>query len=402
MPKQLENPSARFRTTVARGISPRVDGNRVDGSGGKFHAGVIYGFSAIARGEALGHGFWIDSTMVEATTSAINTTDHSSGAKSRFAHPDASGDAIGSTLGRCDNARTVGDKCFADLHFLETAHRTPDGDLSGYVLDLATEDPESFGASIAFTRDIAAEDEFGLNNGAEWKTDAWGDQYLDYSNFKSPDPGNTGNLPHARLAKLHAVDIVDDPAANPDGLFHSGKRAIPNEADAILSYALGRSTERPTLTALDIDPDRVSGFVTRFLARNNLELLEKKAPEMPSETTAPERTPEELAADQKKAKETAKAELLAEQKKYTDRFGAEKGLEHFSAGTGYVDALELHATSLEEQLAAQAGEIDELKESLAATKTGEEEALDVGADDDSENKTTGLASVMNKGRGEDN
>jgi hypothetical protein len=391
----LDQPSARFRSAPARGVAPRVGGDRIDQNAGRYSAGIIRGFSVIARGEALGHGLWIDDAMVEATTAAVNELNEGDGVgpKSRFAHADASGDAIGSTLGRCDNARTVGGKCFADLHMLGSAHESPDGDLAGYVLKLAAEDPESFGASISFQRDEQSELMFAIENGAEIDEDR-----LDFTNFQSPDELNVHNLPHARLGVLYSADIVDDPAANPDGLFHAGKRSVPKDADELLSYALGRTTQRPTSAAFDIDPDRVSGFVSRYLETHGLEITNKEPETMSKETTPETPTAEQLATEKATAKSEAKAELLAEQKKYTARFGAEAGLEHFNAGTGYLEALELHAKGLEDQLSAQTAKVGELNEALAASKTGEDNAIDLGADEDDAPQATGLGAVMGSNR----
>jgi phage major head subunit gpT-like protein len=76
------------------------------------------------------------------------------------------------------------------------------------------------------------------------------------------------------LKILRAVDAVDSPAANPDGLFQDGQE-IAADADALLSYSLGLRDEAPELVELGIDPDRGAGFVKRFLNEHGLEVVSK-------------------------------------------------------------------------------------------------------------------------------
>jgi len=243
-----------FRSTIAKGI--KSDEPAIDRWGGDGGAGLIRGVSIITRGEALGHGVWIDRDMLSQVKSSINAMKI--GTKARFTHPGLSGDGLGKYLGRFKNARIDGDVVRADLHFAESAHETPDGDLAGYVMSLAEQDPEAFGASIAYEPDERAQTQFIT-------------EHEEDGVFVSPDESNIKNLPHARMSKLRATDIVDEPAANPDGLFHRGQE-IAEEAEACMSYALGLSDKCPTLTLLDIDPDRVQGFVQKYLDRHGHEI----------------------------------------------------------------------------------------------------------------------------------
>jgi len=212
MKPDLTQPITRFRSHIARGR----DSHEIDRTGGEFGAGFIPGFAVITRGEALGHGLWIDQDFLKETAAAINATGDA-GTKCRFTHPDMSGDGLGSLLGRVDNARVEGDRVLADLHLLASAHQTPDGDLAGYTLDLAEEAPDAFGASISFSRDGDAEVAF---NEKHSRTETWNEPdgtRRSRKMFQSPDKLNTTNLRHARLKALHATDIVDEPAANPHG-----------------------------------------------------------------------------------------------------------------------------------------------------------------------------------------
>lgn len=356
MKADLSTQPTRFRSKIAKGVDKPA---AIDPTGGDFGAGLIPSVAVITRGEALGHDLWIDAEFLNQTAAAINATGVT-GAKARFTHPDMSGDGLGSMLGRVKNAKVDGDIVRGDLHLLESAKQTPDGDLASYVVKLAQEAPDAFGESIAFSRDRDAEARFMLDNGAKLEG-----RYLYTDEFKSPDETNSKNYPHARLAALHAIDTVDEPAANPSGLF--SRTAIPAEADALLSYALGLSKERPTLTAFDVDPDRAAGFVARWMDRHGLSLsqLDKLAerttePTMPAET-APAPAPSESELF------TKFQERLAQ---FTAKFGTENGTKWFSEGKTFEQGLELHCHSLTERLSVKDKEIDALNQQLAAAKLG--------------------------------
>jgi hypothetical protein len=139
MPKP-PNPAAplnRFRTPIARGLkAAEKDQPRVVRDGGDYGAGIIYGASIITRGEALGHRMWIDGDMVTQVYAAIDDAGDE-GLKARFTHPSLSADGLGSYLGRLKNPQQIGDQTFADIHIAKAARKAPDGDLGGYVMDLA-------------------------------------------------------------------------------------------------------------------------------------------------------------------------------------------------------------------------------------------------------------------------
>jgi hypothetical protein len=229
-------------------------------NGGDFGAGMIAGVSLVTRGEALGHGMWLDSTFIDQVhESGVASGD--AGLKARFAHPGLSDDGIGSVLGRWRNFRKSGSKqVYADLHLIEAAHVAPDGDLAEYVMQLAEDDPGLFAASIVYYPDEAAEQSFASENSD------------DQGRFISPDRENRANLPHARLAELLGADLVDEPAANPGGLFSRGN-ALPAEAEGLLAYALGLSETAPEGgEVLGVHPERARAFVTGFLERRGIQL----------------------------------------------------------------------------------------------------------------------------------
>ncbi len=280
MPRSALNTAPRmFRAPVATPAPGTPDKlPAVDRAGGMFQAGLIRRASIITRGEALGYSMWIDAEMLTSVADAINAS--AKGAKVRFTHPGLSGDGMGKFLGRTTSASVEGDRVLADVHFSAAGHRTPDGDLADYVMGLAEADPEAFGISISFQPDYQAEHEFVEEHGG------WFDEYGNLRDFVSPDPDNKKNLMHVRLEKLTAADVVDQPAANPDGLFHRGQD-VAQEADELLSYALGLSNKAPALSQFDVHPDRVSGFVQRFLNQHGLQVVPKETDmETPTDSQA--------------------------------------------------------------------------------------------------------------------
>ncbi len=232
---------------------------------------TIQNVSMVARGEALGHDVWLDNQFLAQVYQAANAEEK--GVKSRFTHPSMSGDGFGTFVGRVVNPKLAGDKVIGDLRFARAASKSPGkGDLPAYISQLAAEDPASFGMSIVFASDEQAERDFFIQYGGQIIEDPMAGEVWDNSTFRSPDPLNTKNLPHARLADLQAVDFVDEPAANPDGLFHREQNLL-SEANNLAAYALGLANSKPELVQLDsLNAERVRGFVTRFLSTHKLEV----------------------------------------------------------------------------------------------------------------------------------
>lgn len=422
----LSEKPRRVRTAAAKGICSMAmaKGGAVEEparpvvrDGGDLKAGLIRGASLVTRGEALGHGLWLDQKFIASVAAAAGPQAAPRGVKARFTHPGISGDGLGRFLGRSRAARLSSDsrKVLADIHFSDTAHRTPDGDLAAYVMDLADEDPDAFAMSIVFYEDVQAEIDFLLANGAvEAHDEEYGD-YIDISNFKSPDADNVNNLPHARLAELAAADVVDEPAANPDGLFHR-EQAFAQEADALAAYALGLGeAAAPALTAFaSLDPDRVKGFVGRFLDSHNLKLVSKETAMSQEQQTPPaDQTPDAPAASAEEApappaqppveQPTADATMppaepapveppakepeqpqqpvdnaRAECKRFIDSFGSQGGT-WFAEGLSFEAAQAKYLQQLKEENEALKGRL-----AAVAEKAGEAEALSVkpaGRDD---------------------
>lgn len=172
--------------------------------------GVVNNVSVITGNrEASGHGMYVDETMVEQVVEKGNSRGEL-GIKARFDHPNPCARSMGTVIGTFKNFRKEGERAVADLHLLETAKNSPDGDLHNYILDLATERPDLFGTSIVFTSD-----------------EDYIPQKEDYKDLSDDDPFL---LPHARVKELWGADVVDEAAAN-DGLF-GRPNYLAEQADA--------------------------------------------------------------------------------------------------------------------------------------------------------------------------
>lgn len=248
-----------------------------DRTGGLFRAGLVRRVSLCSRGEALGHYFWVDGVMLQQIADMLQAVGR---LKCRFTHPDWCEDGTGKYLGRITGEGDVeGDQVYGDLSFAKSAHTAPDGNLATYVMDLADEDPEAFGLSIVFRHDWEAEELFEAEHTEEIELkDEEGNVLDTRKKFVSPDPLNVDNLPHARILELYAADVVDDPAANPNGLFHR-QNQLATEGRGLIDFVLGRSTEAPKLSALGVAPERLRSFVSRYLAQQGLTIEELE--EMP-------------------------------------------------------------------------------------------------------------------------
>lgn len=217
---------------------------------------IIRDFSVITKGEALGHGLWIDDEFLDQLAKA--GAGRKEGLKSRLSHPGLSGDGMGKQVGRAKNYRREGDQVLADLHL----YRKSNQENVATILDLAEEDPAAFGASIVFELDLGAMKEFeGKHSDKDGQ-------------FRSPDKANKKSYRHARLAEFYAVDMVDDPAANPDGLFSFPEGSeLAARAEHILQFAFGLTEQEPDALTYGPHPERARAFMAEFLKRHGLKVI---------------------------------------------------------------------------------------------------------------------------------
>lgn len=170
---------------------------------------VIKGVSVITMGEASGHGLMIDETTLDQVISLASK--FTGGLKVRFNHPSREGAPIQSNAGKIKSFRKDGNCARGDLHLLKTDLNTPK------ILEMASEMPEDFGLSIVFS---------GKN------------EEKDGQNF-------------ARCSDIYACDLVDDPAANPTGLFSkpTENKSMFDKIKTMLGFPV-TATEDEIVTAL--------------------------------------------------------------------------------------------------------------------------------------------------------
>jgi hypothetical protein len=243
---QIETPpqADMFRTALATGAE-RVDRKNK----------IIFGANLMQTGDLNDDRDW---TVDEGTLSnALEIMSRgNNGSKARFTHPNMSADGMGSYLGRWKNPRIDGDTLRADLHLAESAFRSPNGDLGSYVMDMAEEDPEAFGISLATRINEPEMKKLKLEK-------------------QSADPDWKGRTP-LRFRAVHAADVVDEPAATRGGFFsltEVDNRSLPAQATVLLESYFS-----------DAEPEVVTARINGFLAT----YFKGKGKAMPETTTAPE------------------------------------------------------------------------------------------------------------------
>lgn len=182
------------------------------------------------------------------------------GLKSRFAHPGVSSDGIGSYLGRAkdpwlDKITARDSKgelktdeivvVRADLHLDPTSRKTPNGDLGGYIMDLAESDPDALSSSLVTTPD------------QKYRTDAKGRPLKDDDGKKLP--------PLWHPLKLHATDMVDTGDAV-DGLL-SAKHGLSIDGlpDAVVRQGAALLDRQFAGQTRDVIEARCTGWLQRYL-----------------------------------------------------------------------------------------------------------------------------------------
>lgn len=134
---------------------------------------TITGVSVITEGPALGHGVMIDAATIESVKACAE--QYAGGLKVKMNH----GEGADSICGILRNFRVDGAQLRADLRLLKSSDDTPK------ILEMAEMMPESFGLSISFSGQV---------------------EEIDGAKF-------------VRCLEIYSCDIVDEPAANPNGLF---------------------------------------------------------------------------------------------------------------------------------------------------------------------------------------
>ena len=322
-----------------------------------FQKGIIFGVAVNTEGEALGHGVHLERSFVEDITAHGNISPK--GLKARFGHPNMSSTAIGTYIGRYKNFRTEETSSGqaisrADLHLSLSAQKAPQGNLYSYILEMADKEPDMFGLSIVFSHKSL----YYYNDQGEREEGRGSKTFVELGKPDDPDCG-----------KLHACDVVDEPAANPSGLF--------SEFSTHLTAA--KVTE-----FLDQNPEVLALYANKEIREAFLERYQQSINKQEEQPMAEENIDEEVESDPGKGRGLlAKlAEMLGfsisfgstslehhedeeEEEEEPDEEVEEVAEEEEDEKPPAMEALEVKVDVLSQALKLKDNEIKELKSQLA-------------------------------------
>ena len=267
---EIEKSMRDTRWFRANNKSDKMKGATVDRENG-----AIYGVSVCTEGEALGHDVWLDNAFIADVVSLGKAVKK--GVKARFGHPNMSGEALGTYIGRFMNFRQEGTKAVADLYFDDSAKVSPNGDLVDYLMTLAETSPDVFGASIVFSiKDYFFKKTKGENISTRDHYENQDKESVDYQ-LELDDSGY--NKYFISIKELYGADLVDEPAANEDGLF-SQFSSTQLHADKFAVIATEFLNQYPAIAAfVKKNPHKITEFMKKFDA-NNLPLEEDEVVEV--------------------------------------------------------------------------------------------------------------------------
>lgn len=212
-----------------KNIKTKLSFSKVNLQGGEQSTGQLLGVSLITQGDAIGHDLYIDNIFLTQLLSSISKKKDGM-LKAKFQHASLFNDSMGKFLGKFYNVRIEGKQLVADLSLAKSAKKSPYGDLADYIMSLAQQSPDDFGISLQFELDVQQMQNFVMDNHGDMRVFEGEIQVKD---FISPDKNNINNYPHARLANVTAGSIVDQPAANPLGLYARAFSAIKDQVIVI-------------------------------------------------------------------------------------------------------------------------------------------------------------------------
>lgn len=232
-------------------------------------SGVIRGVSLITEGPALGHGVMVDATTLSQVKTAAE--QYQGGLKVKLDHNSGAGDIVGYV----DALRIDGTKLLGDLHLLASSpHRA-------YLLEIAQRIPDTFGLSIAFSgpSELSADKKTILQ----------------------------------RCSEIYSVDIVSEPAANPNGFFSRKLKQFqpvtPEEPTIDIEIELPMNEDTKTA---------ISTMIESAMMAMSERMAKLEAGMQPKPVDAPAAMSAQNEAVQLAAKEAA----LAAVKEFSKTFGA--------------------------------------------------------------------------------
>ena len=189
--------------------------------------GILHKVIVATAGKVKSYAEFIDSETLHQISSLGNSKPN--GVKARFGHPNMCSSAFGTYIGRFKNFQVDNLSVFADLHLDSVCKDSPSGNLYDYIMRMARNNPDMFGASIAF---VPAEPEL---------TDE--------------------EFPSTRIEDLLATDLVDDPAAT-NSLF---------SVDSFAYQATAFLDNNPAIALLIAkQPDIVLEFMFKYFSKYDL------------------------------------------------------------------------------------------------------------------------------------
>lgn len=223
-------------------------------------AGIIKGVSVITTGVAKGHNRLIDQTTLSQIHGLMSAFPD--GTKVKANH--FSG--FEGIVGNLRSPRIEGDQLKADLHILQSH------EMAGLIMEMSEKQPSTFGLSVSF----------------------------------SGVPEEKEKLLYARAAELYSVDLVDDPAANPSGLFSAVdfSQSLKTKEPMITAFkeflGLARDMEKPLRDELTQLTTRLNAIVAEKAE------LQEKIDGHATELSAKDSEITKLQTDLKTAQDTIK------------------------------------------------------------------------------------------------
>ncbi len=298
--------------------------------------GIAYGVKVIQMGRVNdARPFKVDEETLDQVTDLGNRPNK--GVKVRLTHPQ--GDGIGSHLGRASNFYIDGDCVRADLTVAKSAEYSPMGNMWEYFFSMAEEDPEAIGMSIAAVLD-----------GSDMEYDEDGYAYL-------------------RVTKLHAVDVVGDPAATRGGLFHQEDSGMSEELkEEIVEDTQELGQEEVKVEAVEEVVEEVKEEVQEEVKEEVKDETPEPQPE-PEVEEVKEEQPEPVAIQQgtdgEPAPVTETRTLGSDHEAYTEAFG-DIGARWYLEGKSLEDCFAQRCGEQAEEIESLKGQLEELSAKLEA------------------------------------